>query len=157
MLTFNQFLAEVVDGSGKRTKSEENKIAYMSYFNFPYRFRDINFMPSIHASAQASDRRQDFRKSDWVELHKKTAKKIQSEKLTSGWFLFYSESMQQGYIGVLKNNKFTIVTVLPKGKNNPLGGKNGTSTTLELMEIFNKYSDGVMLESLTDISIIQLN
>jgi hypothetical protein len=157
MLTFNEFLAEVIDEPGKRSKAEENKIAYMSYFNFPYRFRDIKFAPSIHASAQAYDRRGEFRKSDWVELHKKTAKKIQSNKLTSGWFLFYSESMKQGYIGVLKKNKFTIVTVLPKGKNNPLGGKSGSGTTLELMEILNKYSDSIIIESISDINIINLN
>ena len=103
---------------------------------------NIKIDASVHASSQAKDRRPEFSKSDWIDLHKKTCAKIDEDGLyDDGWKLFYSKSMQQGYICMMKYIagkdllNIKVVTVLPKGKNNPQGGNNGGQTELELMEM----------------------
>jgi hypothetical protein len=146
MKTFKEFLLEVQKGLFKKPKGTgkeyEIKNAEISAFdNFTDRKNNIEIRATTHAKSQAKDRRPEFTKSDWEDLHKKTVKLIDDEGLyDDGWKLFYSKSMKQGYISRLsfngRNNKLTVtvITVLPKGKNNPKGGNSGGTTELELME-----------------------
>jgi len=161
MNTFSKFL-ESKQSSMKRAKSSidhEKENASDSSFNFPFKYRDTSFDTSTHAASQAKDRRPEFTKDDWKDLHKKTAITIRKEQLKNGWFLFYSKSMEQGYIGVLKNNKFKAITVLPKGKHNPQGGNAGGTTELEMMEMINLYNEefNIIVENLDDIITILID
>lgn len=166
MKTFKEFMVEAQTGKaafkkpkGKGKEYEIKNAGESAFKGYRDVKNDIVIQPSVHAASQAKDRRPEFSEQDWKQLHKKTAQKIDDDGLyDDGWKLFYSKSMQQGYICVLKFNdgsgilNVKVVTVLPKGKNNPQGGNSGGTTELELME-------SLVLESLTleDIKIYDMD
>jgi len=168
MTTFKDLLNEAntenslfkkTKGTGKEYEVKNSKIS--AFGDFKDRKNDIYISASLHAKSQAHDRRPEFTKSDWDKLHKKTAEKINDDGMyDDGWKLFYSKSMQQGYIVLMKfvtssnNLNVKVITVLPKGKNNPQGGNSGGTTELELME--STSTDPEVIEMLENIDIIEV-
>lgn len=114
-----------------------------------------------HAKARAFQRRPDLTDKDWKTLHSKVFWKIRDDKLKSGVYLFYSKSMEQGYVcRVLKEKKqVKIITVLPKGAKNPsMGSDTQEKTKLAMMEGFEYSTEIMLLESgITEYTIIDLD
>lgn len=136
----------------KRTKSEEQDWAKESKFNKVVKLNGYTFEPSIHASSQARDRRPEFSESDWKNLHRKAMWYIKDNQITNGAHLFYSKSMEQGYVATVKGKNVKIITVLPKLKHNPQGGN--SKTDLAMMEEIQieLLGDGyIMFESVDQI------
>lgn len=122
-----------MDGAagGKRTKEEEKGVAKDSSIFKSWSSPDgWRFQSSVHAAAQAFDRRPDFKFDDWKTLHSRVAKKLSTfTRWTGNEFVFFSRSLDQGYVAAVdKDSKVVrIITVLPKGKNQP---KTGTAKIL---------------------------
>lgn len=108
---------------------------------------------SNHPRARAFQRRPEFTERDWQELHRKVYDKIKSENLKSGLYLFYSKSMQQGYICRYTFGKVRVITVLPKGKHDPRGGWDAQgnppkeTTSLVMMESLEMRLYGILIEA----------
>jgi len=120
--------------NSSRSKDDEREMALLSTLNKKLMFRGWKFDPSIHASAQAYERRPDFKLDDWKKIHLRTWEKVDAlaEKTAkSGYYLFYSKSLMQGYVTYVdfRNQEVRIVTVLPKGRN-----KAKDDTTFVLVE-----------------------
>ena len=117
-----------------RSKDEEREIAAISSFNKKLSFRGWTFNPTIHASAQAHDRRSDYTLNHWKQLHLRVWEKVDelaTKNGKSGDYLFYSKSLEQGYVAAVdfRKKEIRIVTVLPKGRNKAKDG-----TTFKMME-----------------------
>lgn len=151
---------------GKRTRTEEIEWGKDSAFNFKFVHQGVAFVPSIHSASQAKDRRPDLSESDWKKLHRKAYWYIHDNNVKHGVFLFYSKELQQGYIaqvrpsrgtdGVSASKVVAVITVLPKGKHNPMGGNNPGQTELAMMEeIQLAFADqGILFESIETIKVI---
>jgi hypothetical protein len=116
-----------------RTKEEEMQIAKQSPIFVKLQYKGWVIDPTIHAAAQAYDRRPDFELDDWKKLHRRSVEHIMSQDLKkSGEYLFYSKSLDQAYVTAIDTARKTvrIITVLPKGKNRP----NGPTTTQVIVE-----------------------
>jgi len=104
--------------SAKRSKKEEAEFAKGSEFAFTYDVDDIHFSPSIHAMSRARERRPEFNKSKWKDMHKRVAEYIKRhrKKMHGGLYLFYVKPLHQGYIASVTDNatNVRIVTVFPK-------------------------------------------
>jgi len=105
-----------------KSKEEEMELAKIAplFFKFPYQ----------------GERRPDMEVDDWKKLHRRVADYLQkSTKKQSGEYLFYSKSLQQGYVAVVAYNTKTvkIITVLPRGRSNP--DSNTTKIIVENKEI----------------------
>lgn len=154
---------------GKGDEYERKNALLSSFGNFMDKKNDIRITASTHAKSQAKDRRPEYTKVDWEQLHKKVAQKIDDNGLyDDAWILFYSKSMKQGYICVLKYIDrrglldVRVITVLPKGKNNPQGGNSGGTTVLELMESANNNivelsESTVLLENIEDVKVFEID
>ena len=134
MKTFKEYIIEQ-----SRTKEEELELAKNSPLFKHIKLKGWLVKSSIHASAQAEDRRKEFTLKDWKKLHIKGIAELESENVypTSEFFLIYSKSQEQGYIVKVswRRKDIRIITVLPKGKNTP---KDGTSKlVVEGLEITN--------------------
>ena len=119
-----------------KSKEEEMELAKIAplFFKFPY--QGWTMFPSIHAAARSYERRPDMEVDDWKKLHRRVADYLQkSTKKQSGEYLFYSKSLQQGYVAVVAYNTKTvkIITVLPRGRSNP--DSNTTKIIVENKEI----------------------
>jgi len=147
-------------GKGKEYEIKNAKLS--AFGDYTDRSNDIVIKATVHSKSQAKDRRPEYTKSDWEKLHKKVTQKIDDDGLyDDGYKLFYSKSMQQAYIAHLKFNdrnntlNLSVITVLPKGKNNPQGGNSSSTTDLELMESVTYNDDMVAL--MENIDNIQIN
>lgn len=120
---------------GKRTGEEERAVAgNSSIFKSWTSPEGWKIVSSVHAAAQAFDRRPEFKFDDWKKLHGRVAKKLESfTRWTGNEFVFFSRSLDQGYVAAVdKDSKSVkIITVLPKGKNQPKAG-----TAKILLEFF---------------------
>lgn len=152
-----------VKGTGKEY---ELKNAQDSAFgDYTDKKNDIRITATVHSKSQAKDRRPEYTAKDWENLHKKTCATIDDGGMyDDGWKLFYSKSMKQGYITNLKFVdssgvlKVTVITVLPKGKNNPQGGNSGGTTELELMESCKNDAYLVaLMENIDQLQIIEFD
>lgn len=141
ILTFESFQRarySAQKSKGKRTKAEEQEYAKDSSFNFVFKTEGFLFDPSYHASAQAKDRRPEFKKDDWKKLHRNVKFAMKKAKVKEGYHLFYSKSLEQGYVSYVKRGRtIKIITVLPKYKHNPKGGDQQEETKLILTESLN--------------------
>lgn len=142
-----------------RIEKEQSKVSEFPDF---YKKEGWEFIAlGNHAKARAFQRRPDMTDKDWKSLHSKVFWKIRDDKLKSGVYLFYSKSMEQGYVcRVLKDKKqVKIITVLPKGAKNPsLGSDTQEKTKLAMMEGFEYSTEIILLESgITEYTIIDLD
>lgn len=127
MLSFKQFVDESQQwGSdrAKRSKEEEMQVAKMSPIFNVFSYQGWKFQSSVHAAAQAYDRRPDFELDDWKRMHRNVMHGLKSVKALDGEYLFFSKSADQAYIAAVnaKQKLIKIVTVLPKGKSFPKPG-----------------------------------
>nr|DAF18166.1 MAG TPA: hypothetical protein [Caudoviricetes sp.] len=141
-----------------RIEKEQSKVSEFPDF---YKKEGWEFIAlGNHAKARAFQRRPDMTDKDWKSLHSKVFWKIRDDKLKSGVYLFYSKSMEQGYVcRVLKDKKqVKIITVLPKGAKNPsLGSDTQEKTQLAVMEGAEYSTEMVLLESgITQYEFIEL-
>lgn len=168
-MTFEEYLVKITESkqmqrdaakrnTGKRTKEEEIAWAKQSEFNFKFELEGYSIIPSVHSASQARDRRPDFGKSEWKRLHRKTLWYVKDNKISNGTFLFYNEEMQQGYIANVRQKTINVITVLPKGKYNPMGGKMPGKTDLALVEEIKQalLESGVICENLQVIETIYI-
>lgn len=140
MKSFNAWLTESSQagfpkgrrGDGKRSKEEEIAIAKQSPIFKDTQYQGWKIEISVHAAAQAYDRRPEFEFNQWKDLHRKAINGIGKG---SGDFIVYSKSMEQGYVVSVSNRKkhLKVVTVLPRGRKNP---KPGTELVL-VEQMFN--------------------
>lgn len=142
-----------------RIEKEQSKVSEFPDF---YKKEGWEFIAlGNHAKARAFQRRPDLTDKDWKSLHSKVFWKIRDDKLKSGVYLFYSKSMEQGYVcRVLKEKKqVKIITVLPKGAKNPsVGSDTQEKTKLAMMEGFEYSTEIMLLESgITEYTIIDLD
>lgn len=128
MKSLKEYLEESVQSGGPkgmRGKSQEMDLAAQSPIYKKLKYKGWLIDPSIHAASQAFQRRPDMELEDWLKLHKKMMTWIISNKKEkSGEYLFYSGMMRQGYVVAVdyRRKKVRIITVLPKGRNNPKPG-----------------------------------
>lgn len=127
MKSFSNFLLESQQwGSGKavRSKEEEMEVAKMSPIFKKFALQGWTFEATIHAAAQAYDRRPGFEVDDWKKMHRSVLEAIKKNKSGDGEYLFFSKSADQAYIAAVKAKQkmVRIITVLPKGKSFPLPG-----------------------------------
>ena len=145
---------------GKRTKAEEEEYAKDSAFNFVFKYQSVTFDPSIHSASQARDRRPEFSKEDWKKLHRKVFWYMKDNKVKGGVFLFYNQEMEQGYVAAVKSGGriVKIVTVLPRGADNPLMGSKGTTeyALVEFRQALTEAGAFYIFESFDDIPVIQV-
>lgn len=114
----------------KYSKYEEKQLAEKSSLNKKLMFRDWLINPTIHACAQAHLRRPDFDINDWKIIHSRMmAYIINNVGQIKGDYVFFSKSLNQGYVVEIINSKkrINIVTVLPKGRSQP---KNNTEKVI---------------------------
>lgn len=129
-MSFLQYLQESSqfgEPKAPRSKAEEFEIAKASPI---YQTNRMNIhgwviMISIHAAAQAYDRRPGFELDDWKKLHTNIVNKIQKfPSFKPGEYIFFSNSLQQAYVCKVDSDRktITIITVLPRGRSNPKPG-----------------------------------
>lgn len=128
MLKFSDFLAESFQQGGPkapRSKEEELEVAKQSPIFRKTQFQGWSFDVTIHAAAQAYDRRPEFEFDDWKKLHRNALMGLMKGKdAKSGDYIFHSKSLDQAYVAAVdvRRKTFKIVTVLPKGRSNPKPG-----------------------------------
>ena len=127
--------------SAKRSKKEEIEFAKGSAFAFTHNVGDIHFTPSIHAMSRARERRPEFNKAKWKEMHKKVAEYVshmgKKNKLHGGLYLFYVKSLHQGYVASVTDGarNVKIITVFPK-KHSSIGVNNNHAEERVVLENF---------------------
>lgn len=147
----------------KKDKDQiEREQAKISQFPSFYKKEGWEFIAlGNHAKARAFQRRPEFNEKDWKDLHSKVFWKIRDDKLKSGVYLFFSKSMQQGYVcRVLREKRqIKIITVLPKGAKNPsMGSDTQEKTELSIMEGLEYITEIMLLESgVTHYEIIDID
>ena len=125
MLSLNEYFQQGGSRSSykqDRTKQEEVEISKISPIFFVFKYQSWTIQPSIHSAAQAYDRRPGFEEDDWKSLHRKVVKHLNQERMKkNGDYLFYSKSMQQGYVCMVSysNKMIKLITVIPKGRSRP--------------------------------------
>ena len=131
----------------------------------------IAFMPGIHGPSQARDRRPDMSKDDWKKMHRKVFWYLKDNNIKTGVFLFFSKELNQGYIASIRRPRAAekekvkapivvgVITVLPRGRNNPTMGSKDGSTQLALMEeiALALGEEGIFFESVDCIKLISLS
>lgn len=108
----------------KRSKEEEMEIANQSPIYRDTKYEGWKIKSTIHAAAQAYDRRPGFEFDDWKKLHRKAIQAMKKANKMDGDFIVFSKSMEQGYVfsANSKRKSMRIITVLPKGRRNPKPG-----------------------------------
>lgn len=109
----------------KRTKEDEIERSRQATLPSLITVDGWDFVSTAHAGSQSMDRRPEYKRDDWKEFNEKIAKKLNNFKaITTAEKIFYSRKMEQGYVTSVNVDKKTvrIITVLPKGKNNPAPG-----------------------------------
>lgn len=125
MISFLDFLSESMQQSAKRSKEDEVSIAKQSPIFQKTSYQGWSFDVSVHAAAQAYDRRPDLEFDDWKKLHRNAVTGLMKDKSAkTGDYIFFSKSLDQGYVAHVdvKRKAFKIITVLPKGRKNPMPG-----------------------------------
>lgn len=128
MLKFSEFIAESFQqGSPKapRSKEEEMEVAKQSPIFQKTQYQGWSFDVSVHAAAQAYDRRPEFEFDDWKKLHRNALMGLmKTSGAKSGDYIFHSKSLDQAYVAAVDTRRktFRIITVLPKGRSNPKPG-----------------------------------
>jgi hypothetical protein len=126
MKHFKQYIEESFQ-SGRpkntRSKSEEMEIAKQSPIYKKATYNGWKIDVSVHAAAQAFDRRPDFEYDDWMKLHQRAIDSFSKNKV-DGEYIYFSKSLDQGYVVAMSGRakSMRIITVLPKGRSNPKPG-----------------------------------
>ena len=122
-------------------KTKELELAKQSSIFKTLKFRDWTIIPTAHSGAQALMRVPEYDLDDWKLIHLRMMDHILNNTIASGHYLFYSKSLEQGYVVDINvdNKKIKIVTILPKRRNNP---KPGTEKIL----VENQYIDVQIIE-----------
>lgn len=146
------------DKSAKRSKKEEIEFAKGSAFAFDYSYDGIDFKPSIHAMSRARERRPEFNKGKWKDMHQKIAEFLNiGKKNKDGGYMFYVKSLKQGYIAqVTKHNKLVrIITVYPRKKSQLGAGDNKKRVVLEFLETIEENWEelGIDIENIIEVEI----
>lgn len=147
MKTFTQLIESFQSGnrntsskygndSGKRTKDEEMAVAVQSAIYKKTQYQGYDIVPSVHAAAQAFDRRPDFTFDDWKKIHRSAIDVFNKNKV-DGDYIFFSKSLDQGYVANMSGRSKTmrIITVLPKGRKNPMPGTKQVMVESKLIDI----------------------
>jgi hypothetical protein len=107
--------------SQEKEASDAKNSKFPEIYRYPPRVNGHADIDSIqfnaernHPRARAFQRRPGFSTRDWEKLHQKVYKMIKDNNLKSGLYLFFSKSMQQGYICWYSFGKVKVITVLPK-------------------------------------------
>ena len=121
MLTFGAWV-ESQQSNPVRSKDEEAELAKISPIFQPTQYQGWKIQTSVHAAAQAYDRRPDFEFNDWKDIHRRAINAL--DKKANGDFIIFSKSFDQGYVvnANARLKTLRIITVLPKGRKNPKPG-----------------------------------
>lgn len=140
---FTTFIAESWQASRQaspkfqRSKAEEMEIAKSSPIYKDLNYKGWKVKPTIHAAAQAYDRRPDLEYSKWELMHKRMVDDIESKGRNSGEYLYQSKSLRQAYVVAVDDRakRINIITVLPKDRNNPKPGTVKVLVESKLLEL----------------------
>lgn len=101
----------------KRSQEQERENSKVSEFRHPHNIGGWRVESGDHANSQAHDRRPQYKKDNWAQLHSKVVNHIKKNNIAAGEHIFYSGIERQGYVARIDPNKkkIKVITVLPVG------------------------------------------